>query len=130
MKKLIALVALLVSLSANAGNPMVIAEGKNISQVKMALAKYYSTLPGKTLVVEGDNLILTETGLFSSTIAVTSLISDGKDTMVTLAMFSKMDDITANVLSPGMSTSKNAIAISDADQKQLEGVINSVVNKK
>jgi hypothetical protein len=130
MRRLIGLAALLVSLSANAGNPMVIAEGKSINQVKMALAKHYSTLPGKTLVVEGDNLILTETGLFSSTIAVTSLISDGKDTMVTMAMFSKMDDITANVLSPGMSTSKNAIEISEADQKQLEGVINRVVNQK
>lgn len=128
MKKLIALVALLVSLSANAGTPTVIAEGKSLNQVKMILAKHYSQLPGKNLVIEGDKLVLTETGFFSSTIGVTSLISDGTDTMVTVAFFSKMDDVTANVLSPGMSTSKDAMDIPDAEQKRIEAGLNKLLN--
>ncbi len=129
MKKLIALVALLVSISANASNPMVMTS-KPLNEAKMILAKHYSAQPNKTLTINGDSLILTQTGMFSSTIGVTTLISDGKETMVTVAFFSKLDDVTANVLSRGMNNSQDAIKISDADRKQIEAGLNKLLNGK
>jgi hypothetical protein len=129
MKKLIALVALLVSVSANAANPVVMTD-RPINEVKMILAKHYSALPNRTLTINGDNLIVTQTGLFASTIGVTTIISDGKETMVTFAAFSKLDDITANVLSRGMNNSKDAINISEADQKRIEAGLNKLLNNK
>lgn len=128
MKKLIALVALLVSFSVNAGTPTVIAEGKSINQVKMILAKHYSSLPGKSLVIENDRLILSSSGVFASHKAVTSLISDGTDTMVTVAMFSRLDSVVSNVLSSGMQTPEDAMDISDAEQKRIEAGLNKLLN--
>lgn len=128
MKKLIALIALLVSMSVNAGTPTVIAQGKSINQVKMILAKHYSSLPGKSLVIENDRLVLSSTGMFASHKAVTSLISDGTDTMVTVAMFARLDSVVSNVLSAGMQTPEDAMEISADDQKRIEDGLNKLLN--